>query len=137
MAENTTGLFEHATRLKVRFSSTKGNLTVEDLWDLTPESLDTIFRVLNKAKKTDEGESLLHQRSKANVLLDLKIELVKYIVLVKLQEAEARKNARLKADQKKELLGILAEKQNEELRSLPKEKILGLINDLSTEDTEA
>ena len=30
----TTDIFKQATKLKLRFSSVRGDLTVEDLWDL-------------------------------------------------------------------------------------------------------
>ena len=39
----TENLFEMATRNKMRFSSTKGELSVEDLWDLSDKDLDVVI----------------------------------------------------------------------------------------------
>ena len=40
-------IFEYATRNKIRFPF-KGMISVEDLWELTPTNLDTIYKTLNK-----------------------------------------------------------------------------------------
>ena len=49
----TENLFEMATRSKLRFPSTKGELSVEDLWDLSDKDLDVVYKnlKLNLQKK--------------------------------------------------------------------------------------
>lgn len=76
-------LFEIATRNRYRFTY-KGVMTVEDLWDLNVEALDAIFKTLNRQKKTADEDSLLAVKSAEDTELANKIELVKYIVSVKL-----------------------------------------------------
>ena len=44
-----TNIFEAATRYKYRFPF-KGMISVEDLWDLKLQDLDSVFKLLNKEK---------------------------------------------------------------------------------------
>lgn len=107
-------LFEIATRNRYRFNY-KGVMTVEDLWSLSVEALDSIFKTLNRQKKTADEDSLLATKTAADTELANKIELVKYIVSVKLAEAEARANAAEKKAKRDKILEIMAKKQDETL----------------------
>jgi len=122
-------MFELATRNKMRFPY-KGLVSVEDLWDLTPRNLDSIFKVLNSQLKQVKEESLLDVRTKEDKELDLQIELVKYIVGVKLEEYELRKQAIEKKEKKQRLMAILAEKQDESLKSMSEEDIQKMLNEM-------
>ena len=110
-------LFEIATRNRYRFNY-KGVMTVEDLWDLSVEALDSIFKALNRQKKTADEDSLLATKSAADAELANKIELVKYIVSVKLTEAEQRENAAANKAQRDKILAIMAKKQDAKLESM-------------------
>ena len=55
----TENLFEMATRNKLRFSSTKGELSVEDLWDLSEKDLDVVYKNLKEQEIKSSEESLL------------------------------------------------------------------------------
>lgn len=110
-------LFEIATRNRYRFNY-KGVMTVEDLWSLSVEALDSIFKTLNRQKKTADEDSLLATKTAADTELANKIELVKYIVSVKLAEAEARANAAEKKAKRDKILEIMAKKQDETLENM-------------------
>ena len=43
-------MFEVATREKMRFPF-KGMISVEDLWDLSVQNLDKVFKTLNSQRK--------------------------------------------------------------------------------------
>ena len=51
----TGKLFETATRNKMRFPF-RGMISVEDLWDLKLQDLDSVFKLLNKEKKQSDEE---------------------------------------------------------------------------------
>ena len=68
-------LFESATRNKIRFDY-RGSISVEDLWDLSVEELDIIYKNLMTKKKASETESLLTEK-KTSRALETKIEIVK------------------------------------------------------------
>ena len=88
-------MFEKASRLKLRFETSKGFLSTEDLWDLNLISLDNIYRVVNKKIKDMQEDSLLAIRTKDEDELRLKIEIISHIVKVKQEEAAAFKQRRL------------------------------------------
>lgn len=110
-------LFEIATRNRYRFTY-KGVMTVEDLWDLSVDALDAIFKTLNRQKKTADEASLLAVKSAEDTELANKIELVKYIVSIKLAEADERVNAAEKKAQRDKILAIMAKKQDAALEGM-------------------
>ena len=122
-------IFEQATRRAIRFESAKGDLSVEQLWDLPLQSrnqfdLDTVAKTVNRQLNAVTEESFVSVRENpAKETLSLKLELVKHIISVKLQEAEEARNRANKATEKEKLLRLLDEKQNEALRALTPEEI--------------
>ena len=92
-------------------------INVEDLWDLKVEDLDKVFKTLNAEVKKQEEESLLQKKSEEDTALDVQIEIVKYIVKVKLEEKEAREQASAKKAQKQKIMSIIASKQDEALQN--------------------
>lgn len=121
-------LFETATRKKYRFSY-RGSITTEDLWDLDISSLDSIYKELMAEKKESETESLLSEK-KTNTVLEAKIEIVKHIFSVKVEEAQAAEQRAENAAKKQKILAILARKQDAELENKSAEELEKLIADL-------
>ena len=127
--ETMEKLFENATRGKYRFSF-KGSITVEDLWDLFPQNLDTIYKALIKELKQEQEESLLSEKTKADTVLDEKISIIRYIVSVKLKEAEDKKNEKALKDQKQKILSIIADKEDSELKGKSIDELKNMLNGL-------
>ena len=119
-------MFETALRYKMRFPY-KGQISVEDLWDLDVNALDGVFKTLNSKVKVSQEESLLRTRSKESEELMVQIEIVKYIVSVKLAEAEARKNAEANRAKRQRILGILADKQESDLKNKSPEELQAML----------
>lgn len=122
-------LFEIATRNRYRFTY-KGVMTVEDLWDLSVEALDAIFKTLNRQKTADE-DSLLTTKSAADTELANKIELVKYIVSIKLAEADERVNAAEKKAQRDKIMKIVAKKKDKELEDMDVDQLMKKLEELN------
>ena len=124
-----TNIFEVATRAKYRFPY-KGQISTEDLWDLSLTALDSIFKVLNKQKKTTQEESLLEVKSAEDEALDNQIAIVKHIVSVKQQEAADRLDAKKKKETKQRLLQIKAAREDARLETLSDEDLDKMIAEL-------
>ena len=122
-------MFEVAVRNKFRFSF-KGTISVEDLWDLSVQQLDGIFKTLKSQEKKAQEESLLDTRTPEDEILMTKIEIIKYIVNVKLVEAKQAERAKEQHDQKQKILGILADKQDEDLRNKTTDELRAMLEQL-------
>ena len=83
-------MFEKASRMKLRFNTQRGVLSVEDLWDLPLIQLDNIAIALNKKLQESKTESFIKTRTKDTTELELKFNIAKHIIDVKLQEQEDR-----------------------------------------------
>ncbi|MEN6368573.1 MAG: hypothetical protein ABFD77_02620 [Thermotogota bacterium] len=118
-------MFEKAARQKVRFPH-KGQVTVEDLWDLSVTALDGIYKTLKGEQKKADGESLLDRKTPDSGL-ELQIAVVTYIVKVKMAEADAKLKEADKKARKERLLELLAKKEDEALASKSTEEIRALI----------
>jgi hypothetical protein len=122
-------MFETATRSKFRFPF-KGMVSVEDLWDLSPENLDSIFKTLNSQVKKAKEESLLVTKTKEDETLNTMIEIVKYIVNVKLAEENARLQAKEQREKKQKIMEILSAKQDADLQNKSVEELQAMLNEL-------
>lgn len=115
-------LFEVATRNNYQFPF-RGVINVIDLWDLSLTNLDSVFKVLNAEVKKSEEESLLNTKSKEDEELSNKIEIVKYIVGVKLAEKKAKEDEKKNREMKQRLLEIKAKRQDAALENLSDEDL--------------
>lgn len=120
---NSTNIFELATRAKLRFASSKGGLSVEQLWDLPLKAsdgfdLDEIAKAANRAVVATAEESFVETVAPANTMAKLTLDVVLHVIQVKLAEREAAKNAASRARERQILTDILADKETAELREL-------------------
>jgi hypothetical protein len=123
-------MFEIATKKKFRFPF-RGMISTEDLWDLSLTDLDAIYKTLNAQKKAKADEdSLLSTKTNEDIELNLKIDIVKHIVSVKLEEKAAKDAERAKSIQKQKIMSILAEKEDEALHGKSIEELQKMLGDL-------
>lgn len=121
--------FEYATRNKLRFVSSRGELTVEQLWDAPLRSkddfnLDMIARAAGRALKALTEESYVEtKRTPAHLKAETTLNLVKYIIESKLEEESMAKKRSENKVEKEKLLAILAEKQNGKLSELSEKEL--------------
>jgi len=133
-------IFEKATRMKLRFSTKIGMLSVEDLFDipLTSKngeiSLDDMARGYFQAIKADKEVCFVpDQNAVADSkfeLIKLKFDIVKHIIDVKLAEREKHANARALRDRQQKLLHLIANKQDEALSAKSVEELQKMLEEL-------
>ena len=122
-------LFMQATREKFRFESSKGDLSVEQLWDLpltsrTGFDLDTVAKAVNANLKSSNEESFVNASNNPAVSrLQAQLEVVKAIIEVKLAQAEATKKRAEKVVERQRLMEVLHSKKDQELQGLSVEEI--------------
>lgn len=123
-------LFINATRVNYQFPF-RGMINVIDLWDLSLTNLDSVFKTLNAEVKKSEEESLLNTKSKEDEEISNKIEIVKYIVSVKLDEKKKREDAKKNAEMRQRLLEIKAKRQDAALENMSDEDLDKALAELS------
>lgn len=127
--------FEQATRLKLRFNTAKGALTVEDLWDLPLTSgtgkpnLDTIaVGLYTELREAGEAISFVtpNETASAKKTLQAKFDIVKHIIDVRVAENKAEADARKNREFKQRVLEIIAEKKDDSLKGKSLEELQAL-----------
>lgn len=122
---STDEMFQQATRLKLRFNTSQGQLTVEDLWDIPltstrNASLDSIAIDLHiQAKGASDIVSFVTppnaQIDAAKSALSLKFEIVKHIIGVRVTERDLAKDLADRRARKTRLLSLIAQKEDQAL----------------------
>lgn len=125
----TENLFEMATRNKMRFPSTKGELSVEDLWDLSDKDLDVVYKNLKDQEVKSSEESLLDD---ANVdpKLTAAIGIVRYIFTTKRNEKLAEKERINKKLAQKKYIDALSKKEDEAIEKMSEAELRAMIDSL-------
>ena len=112
-------IFEQASKDKLRFQTVKGNLTVEQLWDLPIDKgevniyqLATELLVVTQ-NKPEQALSFFKKTTSKNELAQLKFDIVKHIVTTKVAEIEDKTNEAVKQSEIAELDKLIAAKEAE------------------------
>lgn len=126
-------MFEKATRKKLRFSTNKGLLSVEDLWDLNLTALDGLARGYhNKIKEAEEVSFIAPAKVAANDD-ELSFEIVKHIIGVKLKEKAAAELSAAKKKERATLLALIEDKKQEALKDSSIEDLMKRVEALDQE----
>lgn len=124
-------IFAVATRNKLRFDTPKGQLTVEDLWDLKLDTgvvnLNLVAQIVYRELKATDEVNFVDTKPAANASLELKMDIVKHIIAYRIeardraaQAAETRHNNQVVTD-------IIARKKMAELEGKSIEELQQLI----------
>lgn len=121
MNTTTDNLFLEASRCKLRFNTGRGQLSVEDLWDLSLKDLDKAAVAIDEEIKPQRKSFLENpDRSEARRAKEgeLALEIVKAIIAVMQAENKERLAEASKRQRREFLQGLLEKKQIDALESL-------------------
>lgn len=122
-------IFEIASRKKLRFESARGELTTEQLWDLPLQAknqfdLDNVAKTANANLKAVTEDSFVATNSNpAKADCELRLEIVKHVIAVRLAENKAAAERTAKAEKRQKLLAALAAKEEQAITGMSKEDI--------------
>ena len=128
-------MFEKASKLKLRFNSIRGFITVEDLWDLplvdnkTDFSLNRVAQVLNRELKLVEEESFVKPHTTENTTQALALDIVKRVIEVKLKNIETADKKAATIARKGKIMEILASKEDDSLREKSADELMEMLKD--------
>ena len=100
-----------AIQKKLRFQTNKGNLNIEQLFDLSLQDLDALYLSLEGQIQTSKG--LLGR--KGNTVTQTKLEIVKDVFDLKVQQANEEEERADKAALKQRLMLVAETKEFEEM----------------------
>ena len=101
-------------------------MSVEDLYDLSLTSLDTIAKNVNRQLKAEAEESFIEKKSSSSTELELQLEILKHVIGDKMAAAEASKKRAETIAKKSQNDEILLRKQSQELENMSTEDLLKL-----------
>jgi hypothetical protein len=116
-------IFLKASRLRLRFPSVVGLISVEDLWDLPltstsarKDSIEMIGAELLARQAKLKGGSILRSAkpSKEALELDLAVEILRVVANTLQDEADAKTLAAARRSERERLEGIIAEREVKE-----------------------
>lgn len=126
-------MFEKASRLKLRISTNKGVITVEDLWDLPLTStrsnvlsLQTVARGISATIKSEVEEDFVGDATNENEIANLQMSIVKHVIAVKKVENAAKVAARANATHNAQIDDLIAAKQFEAKKEMTVEELQAL-----------
>lgn len=136
MSSTPEQMFVTASRVKLRFPSTRGEISTEELWDLPLEAkngfdLDSVAKAVNADMKQSSEDSFV--RTKANpaaARAAFQLEIVKYVISVKQQEATAAEQRRIAASKRQVLMAALARKEDATLESMSVDELRAQLAEL-------
>lgn len=129
--------FEKASKKKLRFESSKGQLSVEQLWDLSLDSLDTIGMKIKKKLEENGTESLISTKPKTNADDELRFAIVKHIIDYKLKQQKERADRQARSEKIQSLQQLAVQKQNEAFSSQSLEEIQKQLAELQNQDVNS
>lgn len=120
-----TNIFEIAARGKLRFASSRvAAMSTEDLFDLTLRQLDEVAKGVSRQINAEKEESFLSEnKNEVRKDLELKLEIIKYIIGVKETEKAAFEARKRKAEERQKLIDSLAAAEQRELQAKTPEQL--------------
>lgn len=110
-------MYKQASKQKLRVSTSKGNLSVEQLWDLSLSDLDELAVSLEKAYNESSNKSFLVKKTAKNKNVKLMFDIVLDILTTKVEENEVLTQSRENKEHNQKILDLIASKKDEELKS--------------------
>lgn len=120
-------LFKLAAKEKYRFPF-RGNISVEDLFDLTTSQLDVVYKEL-KSQVKESSDSLLKEVSTEDKELKNKIEIVKTIFEDKMTEATQKEQALAEKQRKERIKELIAQKKDKDLADKSIEELEAMLGE--------
>lgn len=108
--------FKLASQKKLRFNTSKGLLSTEQLWDLSLEDLDRLAVSLEEAHKESGKKSFLTKTSAKDKVSKLMFDVVLDVLNTKIEEMQLIQEAAEIREHNKKIISLISEKKEESLK---------------------
>ncbi len=122
--------FKKASRAKLRVQTPYGNLSVEQLWDLSLPKLAAVIKDVKSSLKTTESDDELSFLSEVKTVdneLILSFEILKDIYVTKKDEAESAKNDAKRKENNEKIMALIHQKEESALSNKSIEELKAML----------
>lgn len=131
-------IFAYAARNKLRFETPRGNLNVEDIWDLplTAEgnalSIDVVGKAMARAVKESEGDEafVVTKKTEEDLTVKVRLQILEHIRDWKLDYAAKAEKAAVTKARAARIREIIENKKDEELGEKGIEELEQMLADM-------
>lgn len=109
-------MYKEASKQKLTVQTSKGLLSVQQLWDLSLSDLDALAVSLEAEHNASGKKSFLQTKSVKDKTAKLKFDIVLDILQTKVEEADALSKAKEIKEHNQKILTLIAEKTDESLK---------------------
>lgn len=120
-------MFKKANKLKLRFETSRGLLSAEQLWDLPLEELDALAVSLEEVHAESGKKSFLVKRSTKDATAKLRFSIVVAVLEDKVADANKASTAADNKAHNEKILGLIANKQDETLAGKSVEELEAML----------
>lgn len=130
-------IFEQASRKALRFQTVKGELTVEQLWQLNLDKGEVnLYQLATELvadvnSKPQKELSFFKKKTNKNELAELKFAIIEHIVITKVSEIEENESAAVRKSEIEEIDRLISQKEAESKSSMSLEELKKLKAKLS------
>jgi len=125
--ETTTNIFKEGSKEKLRFSTNKGLLSIEQLWDLSLTDLDSLVVSLDNEVAQSGKKSFLVKTTVKDKISKLRFDIALDILTSKNEEEKAAIAKIAEKERKEKILAIIASKKDESLSQKSVEELEAML----------
>ena len=122
--------YKQASRLGLRFQTSKGLLTVEQLWQLGVTDLSNAIKAVKKILKVTDDDDLsflIDSKGVVDVENQLRFDILKDIYVTRKEDNAAIRDQALIKEHNQKILELIAEKKEGDLKGLSVEELEKLL----------
>lgn len=122
-------MYKQAAKLKLRFSTNRGLVSVEQLFELSMTDIANAIKAVKKILKTTDDDELAFLESTRTVDVEnqLRFNILKDVYLTKKEENEAARTAFENKEFNQKILAIIADKEEDSLKGKSIDELKAMI----------
>ena len=122
-------MYKQAAKLKLRFSTNRGLVSVEQLFELSMTDIANAIKAVKKILKTTDDDELAFLESTRTVDVEnqLRFNILKDVYLTKKEENEAARTAFENKEFNQKILAIIADKEEDSLKGKSIDELKSMI----------
>lgn len=122
-------IFKQASKERLRFQTSRGELTTEQLWDLNVNELDALAVSLEEQHEQSGKKSFLTKRSAKDRTTKLRFDVVIEILSTKVEDDKINSEKLDKKARNQKIMDLIAKKKDEDMEGKSLEELTALLEE--------